>query len=94
MTSVVMAVYPNGSFEALYDAGGGPNKQTGTFAPEDLPEDSTITFTVLTFLGPTAPTSGGVSYLVRFSALTATTVDVEMDLYRDGFAGPYLMKRQ
>jgi len=83
MTDCVITLNGNASFSLSYQSGGA-NTQTGTFAPTDLPENTTITFTVVTSSSPAVPPPASTWFL-RYTNLTADTVDIELDLTNDGY---------
>ena len=91
MTSVVITLNSSGTFSLAYQASG-PNTQSGTFSPATLPPLTDITFNVLASSGLRVPPPGS-AWLLRYSNLTVTTVDVYFDMNSDGFEGPFVLQK-
>jgi hypothetical protein len=87
MTNCIITLNSNASFLLTYDASGA-NTQSGSFAPTDLPANTSITFSVTASSGLAAPPPPATWFL-RQTNLTATTMDIEIDLSPpDGFDDP------
>jgi hypothetical protein len=92
-TDCTLTFKEDGSWVQTYEQGGGSNLQTGTFSPPTMPANTTLTATVATSSGPSTPTPGS-TYLMRYSNLTATTADLEVDVFLNGWDGPFTLQRQ
>jgi hypothetical protein len=84
VTDVVFTFNEDGTFTEKCKWSGVPKMILGTFTPAILPADTTCTCTVVTFIGTGGP-SPGVKFYLKYSNLTATTVDLCGDGAGDGF---------
>ena len=86
VTNVVLTFNSNGTWSETIQTSGTVTI-SGTFSPTTLPPDTNITFTVVASSDP-IHVPIGMTVLIKYTNLTATTVDVYSDS-GSGFEGPF-----